>query len=162
VAAEADRSAVVERYTYRGALSAPELRGAGDRGRGKDLFLKKCSICHRAGDEGTAVGADLSGMRAREVDALLADVLDPSRAVAPEFVNYVLTTAEDEILTGLLALETPVNVVIRGPEGKTRSVLRRDIKDLRATRKSVMPDGFEKELSPADLRDVIAFIKGGL
>ena len=57
-------------------------------------------------------------MRAREVEALLADVLDPSRAVAPEFVNYILVTTEDKVLTGLLALETPVNVVIRGAEGK--------------------------------------------
>jgi hypothetical protein len=27
---------------------------------------------------------------------------------------------------------------------------------------AVMPDGLEKELPPADLRDVIAFIKSGL
>jgi putative heme-binding domain-containing protein len=160
LAADPDRAAVVEKY--RQALASTELAGTGDAAHGKDLFLKKCALCHRAGDQGTAVGADLSGMRVREVDALLADILDPSRAVAPEFLSYVLITRDGQALSGLLALETPANVVIRGAEGKTETVLRRDIETLRATAKSFMPDGFEKEFAPSDLRDVIAFIKAGL
>ena len=82
--------------------------------------------------------------------------------MAPEFQGYVLVTEDGRALVGLLALETPTNVVIRGPAGQSDTVLRRNIRELRATGKSAMPDGLEKELDPAALLDVMAFIQAGL
>jgi putative membrane-bound dehydrogenase-like protein len=159
IAVDPNRAALVE--SYRKAFASPELSGEPDLRAGEELFLKNCAICHRVSDKGVPVGADLSGMRSREVDAMLVDILDPSRAVAPEFINYVLITNEGQVLNGLLASETSVNVVLRRAEGKTDSVLRRDIKELHATHQSVMPEGLEQQLSPKQLRDVIAYVRGG-
>ena len=37
---------------------------------------------------------------------------------------------------------------------------RRDIESLRGTGRSLMPEGFEEVLAPADLADLIAFLRG--
>ncbi len=159
LAASPDRAAVVA--TYEKALSGGKL-DRGDPHAGEPLFLKHCSTCHKAGERGSAVGADLAGMRGRTAEALLTDILDPSRAVAPEFLNYTVVTRDKKILTGILASQTPTTVTLRAAEGKTDSVLRRDIGELRSTNQSLMPEGLEKELDPEALGNVIAFIRAGL
>ena len=45
-------------------------------------------------------------------------------------------------------------------EGKSESVLRTDIEELRSTGKSLMPDGVEKDLTHQDLAHVIEYVKG--
>jgi putative membrane-bound dehydrogenase-like protein len=157
VAADPDREAVVERY--RRAIA--EAGGEGEVSRGEALFLKSCSTCHRAGGRGAAVGPDLAGMHLRSADALLLDILDPNRAVSPEFVSYTLVTRDGRLLSGLLAAETPSGVELRRAEGKSDFVLRRDIAELRPTSSSVMPAGLEAELTPLDVRDIIAYIQSG-
>ena len=156
-AVDPNRAAVVEQY--RAALATPELSGPGDAANGELYFAKTCGVCHRVGDRGVPVGADLAALRDRPVDSLLIDVLDPSRAVAPEFVNYSCVTKDGQIFTGLLASESPVSIVLRRAEGKTDSILRRDIAELRSTGESVMPEGLEQQLDPRALRDVLAFIR---
>jgi putative membrane-bound dehydrogenase-like protein len=155
VAVDADRAALIERY--RGAIAG--LSGAPDPGRGRELFRRHCGVCHRLGGEGEHVGPDLESVRQREREALLIDILDPNRSVSPEFANYVLITADGRVLDGLLASETPSSVVLRRAEGREDVVLRRDIRELRATRTSVMPEGLEQQLSPADLWAVIDLLK---
>src|SRR4030095_11168674 len=81
-------------------------------------------------------------------------------AGAPEFLNYVCVRKDGQVVTGLLASETPVNIVLRRAEGKVETVLRRDIEELRSTGQRVMPEGLEGELTPHQLRNVIAFIRG--
>ncbi len=159
LAASPDRAAVVAAYEK--ALSGGKL-DRGDPRAGEPLFLKHCSTCHKAGERGSAVGADLAGMRSRTAEALLTDILDPNRAIAPEFMNYTVVTRDRKILTGILASQTPTTVTLRAAEGKTESVLRRDIGELRSTNQSLMPEGLEKELDPEALGNVVAFIRAGL
>src|SRR5262249_18996230 len=139
VAADPNREALVEKY--RKAFASPEISGIPpDLRAGEELFMKNCSVCHRAGDKGVQVGAVLSGRRTEELRGLLAVSLAPSRAAAPDSINYVPLTKEGQTLPGPLAWETPANVVLRRAEGKSDSVLRRDIKELHATKQSVMPE----------------------
>ena len=44
-------------------------------------------------------------------------------------------------------------------EGKPQVILRTDLEELYSTGKSAMPDGFEKDLKPQDLADVIAYLQ---
>lgn len=156
VAVDPDRAQVVERA----AAAIGRLEGLGRPERGRELFSKHCSICHRFKGEGTAVGPDLATVANRALEALVIDLLDPSRSVSPEFLNYVLITRDRKIITGLLVTETPTSVLLRRAEGKSDSVLRQDIAELRATGQSVMPEGLEQELQPEELRELILYIKG--
>jgi putative membrane-bound dehydrogenase-like protein len=150
----ADRRAVVERYGAALALRA-------DPSRGRTLFVKHCQTCHALGGDGPRVGPDLASVAGRPESDLLASILDPSREVAPDGVAVVVSTTTGQILTGLLAEETPSAIRLRRAEGLEEVVPRSQIEGLRPTGRSLMPDGLEEVLRPQDLADLIGFLRDG-
>lgn len=150
----ADRAAIISAYH-------PAVAKAGDPVRGKAVFEKRCSTCHRQGTLGHEVGPNLASLTTKTPESLLSAILDPSAAVEGKYLNFVVVTKEGRTLTGLLATETASSITLLAAEGKTETVLRSDIEELQSTGKSLMPDGLEKELTPEDVRDVIAFVAEG-
>lgn len=148
----ADRSVVLKEY--QAALAHP-----GDLNRGASVFVHNCVTCHAIRGRGAKVGPDLSGVGARPPAALLVDILDPSRDVAPESLSYVLATDDGEIKTGILAGEGPTAITLRQPEGQEVVVERSRIAKFQATGKSLMPGGFEQKITPAQLADLLAFLR---
>lgn len=147
-----DRAKVVE--SYRDALDL-----AADAGRGKAVFKKNCATCHRLENEGNEVGADLlAALRNKSREALLIDILDPSREVDPRYLNYVVTTQAGRIFTGMLAAETASGITLRRAEKAEDAILRHQIDTIEATTKSLMPEGLETQLSRQDVADVIAYL----
>jgi putative heme-binding domain-containing protein len=150
-ATSADRQTIIDRY--RSALARD-----GDRRRGAGLFAKNCRVCHRVQRKGNRLGPDLTGIAGRPMERLLVDILDPSREVAPDFLNYILITRDESVLTGVLAAETATSVQLRQARDVHYTVLRSDIVELRPSTQSVMPEGFEATLSPQDVTDLLAFL----
>lgn len=137
----------------------PALDLTGDPARGKALFKKTCSVCHRLENEGHEVGADLqAALRTKTREALLNDILDPSKEVDPRYINYLVTTKAGRLFTGLIAVESPSSVTLRRAERAEDTILRSQIDEIQATDKSVMPEELEKQLSKQDLADVIAYL----
>src|SRR5262249_42828648 len=135
------------------------LKLAGDASRGKAVFKKTCATCHRLENEGVEVGADLlSALRSKTPEGLVNDTLDPSREVDPRYINYVLTTKDGRVFTGLLAAETASSVTLRRAEKAEDTILRTQIDEIQATAKSLMPDNLEKQISKQELADVIAYL----
>jgi len=146
-----DRQQVLDRL-------APLVKEGGDVARGKTVFIQQCAQCHRHGSEGGQVGPDLSGMAAIPRSELLIHIIDPSRNVEGNFVQYTVATTDGRVISGLLASETKTSVELIDAEGKRHAVLREDIDQMAASKKSLMPEGFEKQLSTAELNDVLAFL----
>ena len=138
---------------YRDVLSLP-----GNPQRGKVAFKKICAACHRLEGVGQEIGPNLATVKSRGADAILVNLLDPSREVNPQFVNYVLVTDDGRTLTGMIAAETATSVSLRRAEGAGDTVLRLHIDELRSTGQSLMPDGMEKQLTKAELADLIAYL----
>jgi putative membrane-bound dehydrogenase-like protein len=147
-----DRRKVIEEYL-------PALALKPDLARGKAVFAKTCSTCHKIGDEGHEVGPDLRGALGNKTkDALIIDILDPNREVDPRYVNYQVTTKAGRVVTGLLAVETPASVTLRRADKAEDTILRAQIESIQATRQSLMPEEMERQLSKQDLADVIAYL----
>ncbi|MFO0954525.1 MAG: c-type cytochrome [Isosphaeraceae bacterium] len=138
-------------------LSSKVLAG-GDPTRGKVVFQQQCSKCHRHSGEGGRVGPDLTGMAAHPRAELLTSILDPSRSVEGNYVSYTVATADGRTFNGLLASESRTAVELVDTEGKTQKLLREDIEELVASKKSLMPEGFEKQVPPEALADLLAFL----
>ena len=147
-----DRQELVARFQ-------PALNLAGNRPRGAAIFAKTCSLCHIIEGKGGHVGPDLSGIASRPKDALLTDVLDPSRQLSPDFINYTLTTIDGKRLTGFIASETAASVTLRRAGEPDDTVLRNQIKELRAEGKSLMPEGLEQGLTAQDMADLLSFLQ---
>jgi putative membrane-bound dehydrogenase-like protein len=134
------------------------LKLDGDETRGKALFKKTCSACHRLEGVGTVVGADLTAIRSRGLSAVLLNVLDPNREVKPQFLSYVVVTDEGKIVTGMIATESANSLTIRRPDGTTAELLRTEIEQLKSTGLSFMPEGLEKQLDHQAMADLLAYL----
>jgi len=133
----------------------------GDAKSGQALFAKTCATCHRIGDVGNAVGPDLASVGDKSPQGLLTAILDPNRAVEPRYINYIATTGDDQTLTGLLSAESATSITLLGPDAKPQTLRRQDLKDLRSSNTSLMPEGLEAGLKAQDLADLIAYVRAG-
>jgi putative membrane-bound dehydrogenase-like protein len=151
-AAPEDRREVVARYQT-------SLKLKGDSQNGRKLFEKNCTICHRIGKLGVNVAPDISDSRTKTPAQLLEAILDPNKAIDANYFGYSLITTEGKIYAGIISAETANSVTLKLQEGKTITVLRSDIDELRNTGVSLMPVGQEKNLSEQQMADLISFIK---
>jgi putative membrane-bound dehydrogenase-like protein len=147
-----DRGQVIA--AYRSALTL-----AGNREKGRAVFIKTCSSCHRAEGRGTDVGPNLVTIAGRTPEDLLIHILDPNREVAPIYLNYNLATKDGRIVTGLIADESANAVTLKRAEGVTEVVPRNRIEEIATTSLSLMPEGLEKGLEAQDFADLIAYLR---
>ena len=98
-------------------------------------------------------------MKNKSAADLLITILDPNREAQPNFNVYTVVTLQGQIITGIIATETSNSITLRRAEGKQDVILRSNIDELISTGTSLMPEGFEKELTPQNIADVIAFVK---
>jgi putative membrane-bound dehydrogenase-like protein len=146
-----NRQKVLERFADVASMT-------GDRTRGKAVFAKVCSVCHRVEDVGHAVGPDLAALANKSPQYLLTEILDPNRNVESRYVEYQAVTQAGRTFTGLLASESATSVTLRGQDGKEQVLLRSELEELSSAGRSLMPEGLEKDLSRQDLADVIAYL----
>ena len=136
----------------------PALSLASDPLRGEQIFRRECANCHRLNKHGHEVGPNLATIQNRSPEQLLVNLLDPSREVAPNFLEYIVVMNDGRISTGVIASETATSITLRQPEGKQLTVLREDIDIMRNSGKSLMPEGLEKKLTPQHMADLIAYL----
>ncbi len=136
----------------------PITREKGDPAAGKLVFKNQCAKCHVHGGEGTRIGPDLTGMAVHPKEHLLTDILDPSRSVEANFRTYVVTLKTGRTITGLLAAESRTAIELFDAEGKKQTLLRADVEELQASPKSLMPEGFEKQVKRKELVDLLEFL----
>jgi len=130
----------------------------GEADRGKLAFKKVCAACHKVEGVGHEIGPNLATIKNRGAEALLVNMLDPSREVNPQFVNYVLLTDDGRQMTGMIAAETATSVTLKRGDDAGDTVLRINIGELASTGLSLMPEGVEKQLTRQEMADVIAYL----
>jgi putative heme-binding domain-containing protein len=116
----------------------------GDVTRGKKAFEQTCARCHMPRRQGGRVGPDLSGINNKTKEELLTSILNPSFAIEPRFVNYIVTTKDGRMYDGVIANETPGSITLRGgSEDGDETVLRQNVGEIRASSVSLMPEDLE-------------------
>ena len=135
----------------------------GDVAHGKIVFQENCARCHEPRRQAGRIGPDLSGINNKTKEELITSILNPSYAIEPRFVNYVITTRDGRMYDGIIANETTWSITLRGgSEEGDETVLRKNIASIRASSVSLMPDELEKGFGKQGLADVIAYLRGGL
>ena len=148
----ASRQQVIDRYTA-------ALTNSGDPGKGRLLFQKHCSNCHRLQDTGHVVGPDISAYSGKPAQSLLIAMLNPNQAVDPRYQSYVVLRNDGRSVTGLIAEESASSLTLLAAEAKREAVLRSEIEAIHSTGKSLMPEGFEQNASAEDVNDLWAFFR---
>ncbi|MFZ9092295.1 MAG: hypothetical protein ACO3FE_19650, partial [Planctomycetaceae bacterium] len=82
-----------------------------------------------------------------------------NRRVDPQYSEYVIVTTEGQLLNGLLVAENNTDITLRQPEGRQQTIARDRIEEMRATGKSLMPEGIEKDVTVQQMADILAFLR---
>ena len=129
------------------------------RSAGAEVFKKRCATCHKLKDIGTSVGSDLMSLTDKSTSALLTAILDPNKAVEAKFLAYTASNKQGQVFSGMIATETGNSITLMSADGKQHTLLRADLDEFVGSAKSFMPEGLEKDVSPRELADVIAFVQ---
>lgn len=150
-------------------LPAPaELaRRSGDATKGKQVWdasfagAAQCAKCHMVRGVGGQVGPDLSmvGKKASK-ENLFESILDPSKAIADQYIQHSVTTVNDLTISGLLVSDTPQAITLRDANGKDTVVPRGDIQgDVKKLKISIMPQDIVAGLTEDELIDMVAYLQ---
>jgi putative heme-binding domain-containing protein len=129
--------------------------------QGKLHYARHCAACHRLSGLGHAVGPDLAALSDRSPAYLLQAVLDPNSAVDQRYASYTVATHQGQVFTGMLAAESASSIALKQADGKEQTILRADLEELVNTGKSFMPEGLARDIPPAAMVDLLAFVAAG-
>ncbi len=141
------------------AVSQVLAQGAGDPLRGKPLAVKHCLNCHQLFGQGEKIGPDLTAADRKNLDVLLQNVVDPSAIIREGYQQYVVTTTDGRIYSGLLAESTPDKVTVLDARGLRTPLARREVESVTRAESSLMPEGILDTLSDQEIRDLFAYLR---
>jgi putative heme-binding domain-containing protein len=105
------------------------------------------------------VGPDLSSIAHRSVEDIASNILDPNMAINPKYLNWQIETKDGDLITGIIDKETAESVTLLQPNEARSVIPRKNIASMKTSGTSLMPEGLESGMTPALLRDVIAFLQ---
>lgn len=127
---------------------------------GRAVFTRLCAGCHRFNREGVAVGPDLFDIRNQSKETILLHIVIPEQEIAPNFVSYECELTDGSSVAGLLVAESGANVTLRMAQGIEEVVPHSRIRRLTASRLSLMPQELEKGMTPQEMADLLAYLRG--
>lgn len=154
-----------ERVQRLGSRVDPQaiLSLSGDAARGRALFWESqtlaCRNCHRVGEQGTAIGPDLTTIgRQRSREQLLESILDPSRTIDPKYLTWLVETTSGEVHAGLLAAREETHVALRTADNKVLEIPADAVEQIVPQQRSLMPDLLYRDLTAEQLADLLEYL----
>jgi putative membrane-bound dehydrogenase-like protein len=135
---------------------------SGDAERGRKLFLDAkslCTTCHAMGGVGGTFGPDLTKVGAiRTPRDLLEALIFPSASLVRSYEPMLVKTKTGEAL-GLIKKDAPDEVVITTAPGVDARFPRAEVLSFQPAATSLMPPGYDGIFTPAQLADLVAFLR---
>lgn len=140
-----------------------ECEEGGNAERGATIFFEKgavyCMRCHKVNDRGGEVGPNLSQIgKEKDRRYLLEAIVMPDATIAKNFETVMIGTDDGLSFSGILKSENEESLVLITPEAKLITIAKETIEQ-RGKGKSSMPADLIKNLSLAEIRDLVAYLK---
>ncbi len=138
----------------------PELAG-GNWLRGQKLFLSEqaaCSKCHQVGGVGGKLGPDLSNLIHRDYVSVLRDIREPSAAINPDHTAFNVELKDGDVLTGVVLADASDSITLGNASGQPVRIPKSNLKSVKPSSLSLMPEGLDKGLGEAGLKDLMTFL----
>ncbi|MCY2936892.1 MAG: GDSL-type esterase/lipase family protein [Planctomycetota bacterium] len=130
----------------------------GEISKGRAVFLRNCTACHKATNEGSEFGPILDKVASRLTPyKLVESMINPNAEVDKKYYATVLSTSDGKTINGLLLSETKDEVVIFDGKQK-RTIKTADIEEKQMLKQSSMPEGLAGAMSPGEFLDLMAFL----
>ena len=135
---------------------------AGDPVRGHAIFAGKtgsCTSCHAMAYVGGRVGPDLSHIGAiRTPRDLLEAIVRPSASFVRSYEPSVVVSVDGRSFQGVVREEAGGARAIQTSATTIERVPRESVESIEPGRVSIMPQGYDRLLSPQELADLVAFL----
>jgi putative heme-binding domain-containing protein len=140
---------------------AAEIRRSPVLDAGREVFETHCAACHAIRGTGGKVGPDLSAVAGQ--DDLVKRIASPAVKSDSAYALIAVTTKDGRVVIGVKRRETDeviqvYDVSVLPPV--SRSIAKEDVSKVESTGRSAMPADFGKRLTPKQLSDLVAFLKG--
>ncbi|MFM8471036.1 MAG: c-type cytochrome, partial [Limisphaerales bacterium] len=130
----------------------------GDAKAGREPFKVACAVCHTLNGEGAKIGPDLTGYERDNLDFILPAIVDPSLAIREEYIAFNLVMNDGATLTGLVTELSKTSVTLLDVSGNKTVLSRTNLKDMKASHTSLMPEGLLDAMTDQQVRDLFAYL----
>jgi len=147
--------------TFLRSGKATEEPVTGDAEAGEQLFFGRgqCSRCHMVGGRGGRLGPDLSQIRnERKPSELRKAINSPDETLRETFDTVEVEFPDGKVLRGTARNQDTFSIQLMDEREKLHRLLKKDLKRVTRTQKSLMPPA---NLDSAKTDDLIAFLMKG-
>jgi putative heme-binding domain-containing protein len=141
------------------AILGALAQGQGNASRGKPIADRLCLTCHQLSGDGRRIGPDLTAVDRTNLDVLVRNVVDPSGVIREGYQQYVVTTTDGRVLSGILAETSGGKVTVLDPNGGRTSFSETEVDAMKHADASLMPEGILNSLSDQEVRDLFAYLR---
>ncbi len=127
---------------------------------GQAVYAKaECAKCHRMGQNGTAIGPDLTSVAKRFTrKETIESILFPSHVISDQYATKRVLTADGKVISGIIATRSDGSISIRDSALRESVVAEQDIDQIQPSKVSLMPSGLFDNLTAEEIRDLMAYM----
>ncbi|MDP6444976.1 MAG: HEAT repeat domain-containing protein [Pirellulaceae bacterium] len=127
---------------------------------GREVFAKaSCHKCHRFGNQGEAIGPDLTSMARRFMKKeVLQSIIFPSHVVSDQYLAKQINTEGGKTYVGIVAPGAEGELIVLQPNGEKAIILEDDVAEEKPSKISAMPKGLLDTLSLDEIADLFAYM----
>ena len=103
------------------------------------------------------MGPDLVTVKNRGRAGILDAIINPNREVAAQYAVFEVRTKDGGSRAGIIVDDNATSLTLRMPGGAESRVSRSDVAGTSSTGRSLMPEGLETGLTPADMADLLTY-----
>lgn len=147
-------------------LLASGLEGGRNFKNGREMFgAANCYACHRFGQEGGAIGPDLTSAAGKfSPHDFLEQITDPGKEISDQYGSMVFTKKDGSVIIGRIGnLRDDTYKVITNlyAPGEMTDVKTSDLKSVEPSTVSMMPPGLLNTLTDEEILDLTAYVLSG-
>jgi len=131
---------------------------AADLTQGRLVYAELCGKCHRMYGEGQMIGPDLTGSNRNNLDYLIENVIDPSAVVSNDYRVSVLMMEDGRVLNGVVISQNDRTLTLQ-TQTEQLSIAKESVEAIKPTSQSPMPEGQLTQLTPAQIRNLFAYLQ---
>ena len=129
----------------------------GDAPRGRLVFNKVCSQCHRLFDTGGNVGPDITGANRGDLDYLLQNILFPNAVIPNEYRASTLETKDGRVVMGVVKSQDAAAYTVQTAT-EVVTLPKAEVEKVEESEQSMMPEGLLGQLPETEIRDLLYYL----
>ncbi|MEK6783662.1 MAG: PVC-type heme-binding CxxCH protein [Bacteroidota bacterium] len=133
---------------------------SGDLIKGKHVFETSCAVCHQVDTKwGKDFGPDLSSIKNQSKRSILAQILEPNKAIADGYELWAVKTKSGNSFEGIIAAESSNAIILKTAVGERITIGLEDITEITSSSLSAMPEGLGNQITSEEMINLLEFLK---